>query len=540
MKYSRLLIFFSALVLFAGGTASSAQVSGIKHVIIFGIDALTIDGVSKSRTPNLDYIIRNGAYSLHNRVVMPTMSAPNWASILMGAGPEQHSITSNEWDPKNPPFPPVVKDGELFPSVFSILKAQHPNAKATAIYDWDKFIETLPQNCLDLSRFTHSSAETIKLGFDDFVKNKPEIAFWYFVAVDDIGDSEGHGTAQYYKSVTEADSLLGLTLKMLKDSGLDKSTVILVVSDHGGIDVGHGGESIEEIQVPMFIYGPGVAHGMEITAPVNNMDIASTVAWILGLKQPDAWTGRPIDYVFSSRSEKDHLTKRDRIIKAPMIYPQGGLFNGRTDEITLISNTTGDCSIYYTTDGSQPDGKSSLYTQPFRLSSSCKLKAISLGRSGETSIVNSADFRIVDGNKGSNGISYSYYEGDFQSLPDFTKLTPVRTGIVDEISLDSIPHGTGSFAVKFSGKLNIEKEGEYRFYCSSDDGSRLSIDGKQIMASDFVHRLYTRWGAIMLTKGLHTIEAEYFNAGDASNLFVKYTGPGTEKQILQPVMLKMN
>ena len=35
--------------------------------------------------------------SIHARGVIPTVSSPNWASMIMGAGPEQHGITSNDW-----------------------------------------------------------------------------------------------------------------------------------------------------------------------------------------------------------------------------------------------------------------------------------------------------------------------------------------------------------------------------------------------------------------------------------------------------------
>jgi len=43
--------------------------------------------------------MREGAWTLHARGVMPTVSSPNWASMIMGAGPEQHGVTSIDWQP---------------------------------------------------------------------------------------------------------------------------------------------------------------------------------------------------------------------------------------------------------------------------------------------------------------------------------------------------------------------------------------------------------------------------------------------------------
>jgi hypothetical protein len=299
--------------------------------------------------------------------------------------------------------------------------------------------------------------------------------------------------------------------------------------------VGHGGESIEELQIPMFIYGPGVAKGMEITGFVNNYDIASTIAYVLGLKQPDAWIAKPLKFVFDGSGKS--LVKRERIIKTPQIFPDGGLFNEKTTDITLTSNTTGECKIYYTTDGTVPDEKSALYMTPFKLSKQGKLKAVAISNANECSRTGSADFRIINNDLKENGINFTYYEGDFNLLPDFKALTPISSGVVKEISLDSIKHRGDHFAVKFDGMIKIDAEGEYKFFCSSDDGSRLIIDGKETVANDYTHRLYTRSAKTKLTKGMHKISVEYFDAGDAFNLFVKYSGPGIEKRTVSPDML---
>ena len=63
-------------------------------------------------------------------------------------------------------------------------------------------------------------------------------------------------------------------------------TVLLVTADHGGKGKKHGGATMEEIEIPWILHGPGVAAGKEITAPVNTYDTAATVAHVFGLKPP--------------------------------------------------------------------------------------------------------------------------------------------------------------------------------------------------------------------------------------------------------------
>ncbi len=44
-----------------------------------------------------------------------------------------------------------------------------------------------------------------------------------------------------------------------------------------------------------------------------------------------------------------------------------------------------------------------------------------------------------------------------------------------------------NFAVRWSGFVRIEKDGKYEFVTESDDGSRLSIDGKVVVNNGGVH-----------------------------------------------------
>ena len=51
------------------------------------------------------------------------------------------------------------------------------------------------------------------------------------------------------------------------------------------------------MEVPFLIYGKGVKAG-EITDVVVNYDLAATVLWILGAKEPQAWRGQPVKSAF--------------------------------------------------------------------------------------------------------------------------------------------------------------------------------------------------------------------------------------------------
>ncbi len=75
-------------------------------------------------------------------------------------------------------------------------------------------------------------------------------------------------------------------------------TIFIVTADHGGIRKGHGGKTLQEMQVPFIISGKGVKTGHKIGSSVMQFDVAATIACIFGTKIPQVWIGRPVTEVF--------------------------------------------------------------------------------------------------------------------------------------------------------------------------------------------------------------------------------------------------
>src|SRR5210317_164811 len=110
------------------------------HVILIGVDAMSPDGIVNAETPVLDNLMQNGAYTLNARGVLPTSSSTNWASMVSGAGPEQHGVTSNGWERDDYTLPPVITGTEdIFPTIFGVAREQRSDLEMGAIYTWSGF-----------------------------------------------------------------------------------------------------------------------------------------------------------------------------------------------------------------------------------------------------------------------------------------------------------------------------------------------------------------------------------------------------------------
>jgi len=129
------------------------------------------------------------------------------------------------------------------------------------------------------------------------------------------------------------------------------------------------------------------------------------------------------------------------------------------------------------------------------------------------------------------GLDYSYYHGAWSSLPNFNNLTPVATGTADNFDI-SLRTRNNDFAFKFEGVIQIPTDGQYTFFTKSDDGSKLFINGNQIVNNDGLHGCDEESGTVSLTAGVHDITVTFFERGGGECLEVRWQGPGINKQLI--------
>jgi predicted AlkP superfamily pyrophosphatase or phosphodiesterase len=281
----------------------------IKHVFVIGIDGMSCEGLNKARTPNMDKLIQNGALCDRVRTVLPSSSSPNWASMLMGAGPEIHGITSNAWQlDKHDLEPTVTNDYGYFPTVLSVIHAQRPETKIGMLYHWKDFGRLFEKELASLDRHLPTERETAYAIADYIKKEKPGFLFSQIDHVDAAGHRFGHMTQEYLNSITLADSLVGIIMDAVHQTKIEDKAMIFVVSDHGGINKGHGGTNLKEVTVPFILSGAGVKKNYHVPTEVYMYDVAPTIVFALNLNAPNAWRGKAIECAFEGiEAPKDPL-----------------------------------------------------------------------------------------------------------------------------------------------------------------------------------------------------------------------------------------
>lgn len=286
----------------AAGHAQTLEPHAGARLIVIGVDGLSVDGVVSAHTPRLHELMERSAWTLVARGVMPTLSSPNWASMIDGAGPEQHGITSNGILRKMVEIEPVCRDSEgMFPTIFEVLRAQQSSSRIAIFHDWAGFSRLVEKHAPDVMQHEHGAAKTAETAAAYWKQNHPALMFVHLDNVDHAGHADGWATPSYYRAVEDADRYAGVILDMLRGEGELESTYVLVSSDHGGKGRNHGKNSLDEIQIPWILSGPGILPG-QLTIPVYTYDSAATMAWIFGLDAPGCWIGRPVTAAFRAEA----------------------------------------------------------------------------------------------------------------------------------------------------------------------------------------------------------------------------------------------
>ncbi|MFI7275004.1 ricin-type beta-trefoil lectin domain protein [Streptomyces sp. NPDC049879] len=113
--------------------------------------------------------------------------------------------------------------------------------------------------------------------------------------------------------------------------------------------------------------------------------------------------------------------------------------------------------------------------------------------------------------------------------PNVDKLLPT----IDWTTTDQFG-GTDNFVSQVIGNINISQAGTYTFRLISDDGSRLLIDGQEVIDHDGLHSATPKDGSVALTSGYHALHIDYFERGADQQLTLQWRPPGATAFTLVP------
>ncbi len=207
-----------------------------------------------------------------------------------------------------------------------------------------------------------------------------------------------------------------------------------------------------------------------------------------------------------------------------------------------ITSDRENVEIRYTLDGTVPSINSQLMKGMIHLKETATISARCFRDGKPVSSITQATFSKVTPKLPvkvenlSNGINYAYYEGDWDSLPNFRLLNPLKEGTLQNFDFSprkEVEH----FGFEYTGFIKVAIDGVYTFFTASDDGSQLYIGDELVADNDQLHGTMERKGVIALATGLHPIRVTFFEKTGDDELKVSYKGSGIDKQVIPDSVL---
>ena len=248
-----------------------------RHVAVIGIDGMG-NFNQAANTPHLDRIFAHAAKTNYALSMDPTISAQNWGAMLLGATPLVHGLTNGYIDQ-------YEYENKDLPSVFTRLRRAYPEAYLASIVNWNPINHGLIEHDIGAELQTAPDDDQLQPLILEAIAKKPLFLFVQYDNVDGAGHHYGYGNEGHLKRIEHTDGLVGEIYNAYQKAGISDDTLFIVIADHGGIRVGHGGYTDEEKYVFFGIAGQGVA---DITmTDATTVDIAATVLYALGLDVPE-------------------------------------------------------------------------------------------------------------------------------------------------------------------------------------------------------------------------------------------------------------
>lgn len=271
--------------------AFTCSFSQVKHIVVIGIDGIGTYGIKGAEIPVMDSIIQYGAFTFEAQAINPTLSSPNWATLLMGVKPAVHKIRNNRKVRYN-----YTNDG-TYPTLFKLLNDQDSLKTSTVVHEWPEFEKLIEPGVVNKIVCAQGTDSIVMLSDSYLTSNSPYFTFIHLDLVDHAGHTYGMLSPEYRTAVEKADFYIEEIIHSVNASSMKDSTVVIITSDHGFKGRSHGGKSRTERLVPWMAIGAGIKERYKIQHAVGPHDTAKTLAYLMDLKTPKNWKGKVLSEI---------------------------------------------------------------------------------------------------------------------------------------------------------------------------------------------------------------------------------------------------
>nr|MBQ4320050.1 alkaline phosphatase family protein [Clostridia bacterium] len=253
-------------------------------VLLILVDGMRPDALDLLGHPFIEELKANSCYTYCEQTVMPSVTLPCHMSLFHSVVPQRHGILTNTYVPQ---VRPIIG---LFDTLANAKK------RCGFFYNWEQLRDLSSPGKMTVSSFVSGGRFGWSYAIDrstneaiESLKNDDlDFTFLYMGYVDEAGHADTWLGKEYMKALNQSWDCIERVVRTLGDE-----YTVIVTADHGGHDRAHGTDMPEDMTVPLFIYNKAYEK-KELEGSVSIIDIAPTIAGILGVASDEDWEGKDL------------------------------------------------------------------------------------------------------------------------------------------------------------------------------------------------------------------------------------------------------
>lgn len=248
MKTFARTLLATAFIALARMASAAPAVSAPPSLLLISIDGFRWDQVDAGRTPNLDKLARTGVRA-EMIPVWPSITHPNHWALVTGLYPNHGGVLANDmYD---------VASGKLYPRtrtdsmwfrgepIWTAVTKQGGTAGVLVAWIGARVADgpNRPTFFVPYSNEEQGHDNRAALALDVLDQDpatRPKFLALYFGEVDDRQHEHGFGSPEAMQAIATVDRQIGVLAAGLEQRGLKDKVNVIVVSDHGMMNVGDG------------------------------------------------------------------------------------------------------------------------------------------------------------------------------------------------------------------------------------------------------------------------------------------------------------
>ncbi|CAL1519830.1 hypothetical protein MMC2321_03582 [Chitinophaga sp. MM2321] len=247
-------------------TTSAPDVNNIRRKVLYiGISGVRGDAMKVAQTPNMTGMLPHAVYSFDALTQPPTTTGAGWTSTLTGVWSEKHGVTDDSFSGSNL---------SRFPMAFKYVKALAPHLRTVSVQSWPAVNDQLIASADVKVSLAGQDAAVRDSAVGRLKTDNADMVVVGFSGVLSAAHDAGYGpdVPEYMSAISTVDAYVGDLLAAIESRATkDKEDwLVIISSDHGGIDNAEGSNTHEERNIFTIFFNKKFG-GKEVVPPLASL-----------------------------------------------------------------------------------------------------------------------------------------------------------------------------------------------------------------------------------------------------------------------------